>query len=324
VTAALRLGLAICGLACACGADTRHGAEPRIEQSGPVIVPLEPGSTPLVRARLDGTIEALFLLDSGASVSIVDRTSAEEAGLAVQAHDGPWSTRGADGQSWSMDHYADLATIELGALVLHDVRVQALDFAIARSEGWFGILGRDVLDHFALLFDMEARRLHVLPSESTQASITAYIAEQGLGEGQWGLLTLDDSTSRPTVSMTLGGTEDSYDLLIDTGADLTSFPKPALAALGLSPLRSVDARSVGGAFSSSLYRIENLDWFGFSISVTVKASELEHGMVGMDILGEFVFVLDGPGRRLWLHRRPGDDTEASPADAVSGEDAAAR
>lgn len=291
-------------LACSKGDETRFGASPVVEIEVPVVLELLPGPVPLVRATVDGRPGLVFLVDSGAQLSLIDRASADALGIDVEEHVGPWTTIGADGRAWAMDHYADLATIELGehgGLTLRDVHVQVLDVAGARTDGWFGILGADVLARLVLAFDVEHAKLHVLPYDSTRAATERYLADAGFGDGPWGVVELAKGRATPFLALRHG--DATRELEIDTGAATTSLPKDFVEELGLVPVSTFASRSVGGVHTGTVYRLEGLDLFGFEIAADVQASELDYGLFGMDILGAFVFVLDGPGNALWLSRR---------------------
>lgn len=262
---------------------------------------LVPGPVPLVRATVDGHPGLVFVVDTGAELSLIDRASAVELGIDVKDHVGPWKTIGADGRGWSMDRYADLATIELGGLKLRDVRVQVLDLAGARTDGWFGILGEDVLAHLVLAFDVVHAKLHVLPYDSSRVATERHLDELGLGRGAWGKVELLKGRTTPFLALRHGDT--TRELEIDTGSTTTSLPKDFIDELGLAPVDTYAARSVGGVHAGTVYRLEGLDLFGSEVTADVQDNALDYGLFGMDILGAFVFVLDGPGNALWLSRR---------------------
>lgn len=48
---------------------------------------------------------------------------------------------------------------------------------------------------------------------------------------------------------------------------------------------------------------QSLMFFGFDLSFAVSGSQLKYGFMGMDVFKEFVLILDGPGKRRWLHHR---------------------
>jgi len=48
------------------------------------------------------------------------------------------------------------------------------------------------------------------------------------------------------------------------------------------------------------------------MEIPEPSSPLEYGLLGMNILGEFVFLLDGPGELVWAHHR---EVELNPSES---------
>jgi hypothetical protein len=80
-------------------------------------------------------------------------------------------------------------------------------------------------------------------------------------------------------------------------------PTPAIAALGLEELGTYTAESSSGRHEGKTYRLENLDFLGRSVSAEITDCGLPFGLLGMDILSEFVVVLDAPRGQVWFHHR---------------------
>lgn len=309
----------MCRLACVlvlvagCSGRPRSGlGEVPLALDAPLVLELGEASLPIVEVVLDGHAAA-FLVDSGSSISVLDPVRAAELGLAVRPYAGNTSTRGSSGRSVVIDRYVAVERMELGPLVLERTALAALDDDVLRRGLHSGILGQDLLGRLPLVLDMERRALHLLPPGTDRDGIRAYLEEADLGAGAWAVVEID---FRPCPFLPLDAHEtELVEIEVDTGATDTSLPEPVIAALDL-PLAgpgTVGLVGVGGSRQSPRYLLEDLGLFGLRVRAEVHANALEYGLLGMDVLGEFVVVLDGPGESLWLHHRTVEpDTSALP------------
>ena len=94
--------------------------------------------------------------------------------------------------------------------------------------------------------------------------------------------------------------------LDDTGATSSSLPATAIAALGLEHVGTSATQDIGGPRHSSKYALPALS-IGPWVVRGVEVSEYpgDSGLLGHDVLRHFVFVLDGPGEKLWITFDPG-------------------
>lgn len=279
------------------------------------MLPLVPGvRLPLVGLRLDG-VEFTFLVDSGAALSFVEPRCATELGLRLRPYAGSTRTSGTGGGA-VIDHYVAVDEFELGALHLAHLALPTLDDDVLRSGHFSGVLGQDLLARLVVVVDMERCALHLLPPSTDRAGIQAYLEGAQLGKGAWAVV---DTELRPSPFLRLdlhGRLADEAWIGLDTGATDTSLPERVIAALELPPTDtgSVELRGVGGARTAQTYLLRDFGIFGFRVTNEIYSNPLDHGLLGMDVLGEFVFVLDGPSRALWLHHREVEpDTTALPS-----------
>lgn len=289
----------------ACSSGPRLSlAEAPIRLETPSVVGLGEWKLPVVEVALDGRT-LTFLVDCGAAMSMIDPARAREIGLDVRPLEWSTVTVGSGGRSTVVDRYVPLERLELGGLVVERTYLCVLDDEVLRGPAFGGILAQDLLARLPVVIDMESGALHLLPPASDRAAIRTYLHEAELGDGAWAVI---DTEFRPSPFLPLdtrGALESPVEVEIDTGATDTSLPEELIAALALPETEApeIELRGVGGTRSSKAYRLEGFGLFGFRISAEIRSNPLAYGLLGMDVLGEFVFVLDGPGRALWLHHR---------------------
>jgi hypothetical protein len=106
----------------------------------------------------------------------------------------------------------------------------------------------------------------------------------------------------PVAQVTLrveGGraTVDDVMLLIDTGADVTLLPRAAVERLGVKPLE--EGYEVVG-FNGSRSRMEAAELEMVFLRKVYRGryllSEEDRGVLGRDVLGSIVLLLNGPGQ----------------------------
>jgi len=296
------VSLAAGAVACASGRpETFPIEEAPLELAKPCRVTLEPDMRPVVWLRLGVGPPLRFLVDSGSTITLLDARRADELGLERWDFAGSFETSGATGKSITLSHYVAVERLELGELVVHSPRLTLMDDPVLQQSGVDGIIGQDLLARLALVIDAERDTLHLLP-QGGAAAVQAYLEKADVGAGAWGHVPLEFRPC-PFLSLDMPGVSQVVELELDTGAEFSSLPRAALAALGLEPIGQRVSTGVGGSHTSDTYRIQDLNLFGLSIEVVVCESATEFGLLGMDVLGEFVVVLDGPEQTLWLHHR---------------------
>lgn len=112
-------------------------------------VPLEiHGTQSIITARVNGNLGLRLLIDTGASLTVLNRTAAERAGLNL-----PASARQIQLQTISGTTNAELirTNLELGAINLQEREVAIVDTPIASNLD--GLLGMDILSNYEFLID---------------------------------------------------------------------------------------------------------------------------------------------------------------------------
>lgn len=99
-----------------------------------------------------------------------------------------------------------------------------------------------------------------------------------------------------TVCDMEGNNKLSFNAKIDTGADMTALPENLIKKLGVKPQGHVQAR---GAFDKELQDhptyFVNLDMDdGKSIPVDVITTPFQSGLLGRDVLNDYILIANGP------------------------------
>lgn len=127
-------------------------AAPSAESAGgqSARIPFTPGKPIMVTARINGTGSAQLILDTGASVTVINPRVL--GGMGVGARDAlRGSVRGATGTADVL--FVPVESIEVGGVRSGPLRVAAHDIEMGQGDG---LLGRDFLDQFTVNIDNTA------------------------------------------------------------------------------------------------------------------------------------------------------------------------
>lgn len=272
---------------------------------------------PLVSVRLNDTVTATFLLDTGTSVSSVTDTMAAKLGLTPQATLEPATPQIMDGPTATQVPL----TIQLGGFRFAGLPTFVIkESRVARVLGSApdGILGINVLSRLALLLNPQGHALTLLyPGKCSGAEL------HNLGLGAAGTMLLTparNGTFWTTLLFKNGDHQGRSNLMVDTGAVTTIVPHSLAEQLALAPLKSNLPTEFGnGDFTADLARMPMLLLGAVNANVSDPASSqlaLNNGLVlyahepetqkrtphvlGMNILSGGLLLLDFPGRTVYL------------------------
>lgn len=177
----------------------------RLKQ-GAVVVPFwYTANEILVKVSLDGQPEKVFLVDTGATQSIVDSNAA--TGLKTTSGDDFSITTGSGSMKMS---YADIKSFKLGEIILSHVPVAVTSmarFANVLQYKPAGLIGANVLKRFAITIDYDKQQLILQDPDKFVAPPNA--------------VAVDSKPSLGTSGLALDGTLDdklNLTFLIDSGA----------------------------------------------------------------------------------------------------------
>jgi predicted aspartyl protease len=120
-------------------------------------IPFTPGKPIMVSARVNGGGSANLMLDTGASVTVINPRVLASMGIgSAQALRG--SVKGATGSADVL--FVPVESIEVGNARSGPLRVAAHDVELAQGDG---LLGRDFLDQFTVTIDSTAGTVIIAP-----------------------------------------------------------------------------------------------------------------------------------------------------------------
>ena len=283
-------------------------AKVSIEIDAPLELRLESGSVPIVRVRFPGRSAAgdlgiRMVVDSGAETSLLSREAAEQLGLDIGTYRGVSRIEGSAGGFRDITQYVTIDSMLLGDFEIRQFFLSLVEPEAFEAFDFEGILGQDLLSKLASVFDMERRELTLLPTGIDDEGITEFIRERRDLNGTWRGEPIE-FRPRPFVKFDILQGSDRFpvELLIDTGATNTSMPKSICKLLG-PPVGLRTKIGLDGRYRAKSYSLNNFPLCGFTIGGEVVESRQEYGLLGMDILGGFVLILNGPTKQFLVHHR---------------------
>ena len=124
----------------------------------------------LISVKVNG-IEGLFILDTGAGVSVIDSSQVDSLQLTLQKDSASFSGAGAGGQGLEVIPSKG-NTIEIGNHVVTDFTLSIMSFehvsqtlAQAGCEGFSGVIGVDILKPGKAIIDYGSMMLYLLPEK---------------------------------------------------------------------------------------------------------------------------------------------------------------
>ncbi len=260
---------------------------------GPVVIPFEYVSNEvLVKAKVNDRVELRFLLDTGATQNVMERSSATTFGTVAKS--GMSITTGSG--------FVEMGGIVLQSLQLGDLRLTDVPMAVADMPGFAqmkgnrpaGILGANILRRFAVTIDYDQRKIYFRDPQ------TLVIPD--------GATVLQAQPALGSVGLSVDGLADDklkLRLLVDTGAAFNSIAEPLLKPLLDFPLlpvgsvEGVDGYKVEvGAVQLNNLKLDKLLVDAPVVSVTTipAVNKMPAGLLSASSLG----ILGNP---YWSHFR---------------------
>lgn len=270
--------------------------------SGPIAFDLYAGTRIYIPATVNGTATEV-LLDSGAEMTVLDKTFAESLGLELEGDVAAVGTGGV-GEA----RFARGVTLDLGGIAFTDRTVAVIDLAAigqALGRPLPVILGKDAFNGLVVDIDFPTRRLTFHEPEG-------YVPPAGATE-----LTLVSSGAIRAVPVSIEGRAPVlFDFDTGNGGALILYPAYAEAEglLDGRPATTVMSGAVGGVRESGLATIRSLEIGGFEVrdiptvfppaGPSAVDADRTAGNIGMGVLGRFRLVTDFANNRLWLSATP--------------------
>jgi len=125
--------------------------------AGPTKIPFTPGKPIMVTAKVNGGTSANLMLDTGASVTVINPRVLAAMGVgSARALRG--SVKGATGSAEVL--FVPVQSIEVGGARSGPLRIAAHDVDLSQGDG---LLGRDFLDQFTVTIDSTAGIVTIAP-----------------------------------------------------------------------------------------------------------------------------------------------------------------
>ena len=264
-----------------------------------------------VRVSINGNEPADFLLDTGASMTFLDRDYAEQIGMTAKGEIGVQGMGGSAAASFSRASTIDLRGLGADGLRVRDLKVGLLDFGYGYEYVMWrkmaGIIGADILSRCVVDLDYDAGVVTFLDPKSFTPPESAHPIDIGLMNGI--------PTVRAEIDSGCGGR-----FLIDVGNSLCltlhgSLVRECGLVNSTQGRKQVEIQGggVGAGFVSWLARFQRFRIGDFTITQPIAGLSLRtQGMVGSNeiagnignsVLERFRVTIDYSRRKLYL--RPG-------------------
>lgn len=260
---------------------------------------------------LNGRGPRHFLVDTGASVVVIDPRVADDLGLdrvPVNPDDGGFPLTGAQATAKQVREVVPIRELRAGPLVLRDV-----DAVVVDSEFLGGIVGRTIdgvlpaaaFRDFVVTLDFPARTVTVgrgsLPAPGSDDAHVMPLLPNGL----------------PQVRLDIGGT--SFPVLLDTGSsDFLSVPEGVALPFRAAPVETGRHVTVGGVVPARHARISGqVSWAGHALEEPVVALDRgPRGSAGVALLRNFRVTLDMTHDRASFERTSGEPLRSPPVRSI--------
>ena len=278
-------------------AESRGGAAPVLD------VPFDFATRqPIVPVRVNGQPASPFVVDTGASVHVIDADLARRAGaVAGAARD----MRGGGAGTVSVASLDGL-TLHVGGLSWSGERAVAAPLGYPAAKHYAGLVGAPILSRYVVQFAYDGNRLRLFEP-------AAYVPPAGATELPF---EIQEGLPIVTVVVDVGAGPIDARLMVDTGAsqfvDLNTPFVERHALDGVMPdAAPADRRAALGTPASFVYgtarrvvvagKVFERPRVGLSRSTSGSSSRADRdGIIGNDLLRHFIVTVDYYRKRIWL------------------------
>jgi predicted aspartyl protease len=259
----------------------------------------------ILQVKVNGSSPLSFILDTGASASVINESRVKELGLQSQGQAAATTQGGSTEASFIRDVSLNLSGVEFPHMTLVAIRLSGLEAGLGRSVD--GILGYEIFNRFVVEIDYASKTVTFYEPQSYRYS----------GRGEVLPIIIEDNT--PFVRAKVAAADkQSFEgtFLINTGLTGTlAFNSPFVVQNKLLELipntKAITFGSIiAGGSSGRIGRVRSLQFGGFVISnpvanfsqdTTGDDSDVEYaGMIGSEVLRRFKLITDYSRKRITL------------------------
>jgi len=256
----------------------------------------------LVPVYINGTGPHAFILDSGATHSMISSALAEGLGL-----DPDSSGQGFGAGGVVQTQSVRVHSIQVGSACQEDSCAYVLSdleqIGVAAKSNISGLIGYDFLRDFRVTIDYGRNKLCIARS-----------AEQCLEAiGSTAIIPFEISPAEPLILLpVLVNGHGPFQFVLDTAAGRTVVAPEIAVQCAISQDEEVMGAGVGGKLAAKRVNLESISIGDATISnlaaiagrfldpIAAEAGATVHGILGNDVLSRFLVTIDCPGKRLIL------------------------
>jgi Aspartyl protease len=259
---------------------------------------------PIVSVRVNGGGAVPFVVDTGASINLIDRNVARQASIA----NGQPARLSGGGQAAVDVQYVNGLTLESGGRTWNEQRAAIADLGYPDKKHYAGLLGAPILMRYTVQFAFDSRTLRLIDASAYTSPAGAVLISFELQENLPIVRATVDAGSGPLEArlMVDTGASQFIDLnrpfveahrLVDVMGNTTALDRPAALGGSAPFLYATATRVTLGGLVFERPRI------GLSRAQSGSSSRGDRdGIIGNDLLRHFVMTVDYSRRLLVLER----------------------
>ncbi len=282
-----------------------------------VTIPFELyGNRPFITVRINNKHNLKFVVDTGASLSVISDQAAQKLGVKAVARGGNARAVGGDGTFAIIYGLLDSLAIGEAKIDLVPTYIRTVHFSEdappeARADGYLGL---SAISNYSISIDYKEKKIILDRSEPKEEAVTSSMPETN----RISIPVRTTSGGLASAEANLEGQEKPFNFIIDTGASTTVISRAAVKRNKLDNLKLKNAnfRVVGAAgiednvealglstLTVNGLRQRNARALILNLDPVNETSGFEqHGIIGGDFLRHFRIDLDL--RKFQLHLTP--------------------
>ena len=264
----------------------------------------------MISVRLNGSLDATFVVDTGTGNCLISQSLAAKLGAL------PYAALLPDGKPLFLDgkqpQAITLTSLQIGGksgpLIINPLSGPILivpdrQLRVSVDHTVDGMIGSNLLDEFAVIFDFPGRRLTLCTPGNLTSGEVQSLGFSGPGRTVMPLSRNADETYSTPVTLENGRASRQADLLVDTGAQRTQIPRLVAQDLFLIPLRQRPVVNSADSYTANEAQLHALGLgvlqiTGPSVLYAAKGNHITG--LGLDILSGYKVLLDFPARKMYL------------------------